>query len=239
VKRASRLCAYCCQPGANSQDHVIAKQFFPYGARDQVYADLPQVSSCTKCNNEKKNQVETSPAVLLQFGDGGETSGRVLTEEVPKRLANNRRLHTSLRRGLQEVPVRRPSGIIVSNPAIYLSPREQSDCYYWLQFVTRGLYCYEFHVPLPVDHTIHLFWHKDNCFRMFYNLLGRTPNCQIRSCAGGEIRYMFALNPIEEMSLWFYAFKSIQVLALTVSWAIPARTKAFIAEVEWPPPDKP
>jgi hypothetical protein len=235
VKRASHLCAYCCQPGANSRDHVIAKQFFP---RDQVYDDLPRVWSCTKCNNEKKNQVESSPAVFLQFGDGGETSGRVLTEEVPNRLAKNRRLHTSLRRGLREVVVRRPSGIIVPNPAIYLSPREQNDYYYWLGFVTRGLYCSEFDVPLPVDHTVHLFWRKDTCFRMFYNLLLRTPNCQIRLCAGGEFQYMFALNLIEEMSLWFYAFKSIQVLALTVSWVTPARTKAFIARVEWPPPDK-
>ena len=235
IIRSKRLCAYCGQPGAKEREHVIARQFVP---PEQVYRKgLPKVPSCGPCNR-RKQQVEDGPAVLFQFGDGGEASGRVLTEEVPKRLAGNRRLYTSLRRGLRKVSVRLLCGIVVPTLAIHLSPREINDCYYWLQFVTRGLYCFEFGVPLPVDHSVHLFWRKDTRFKMFCNLILRDPNRQIRSCAGGEFQYAFAVNPIEWMSLWSYSFKSIRVLALTLSGASPASTKSFIAKVEWPPPDE-
>ena len=174
----------------------------------------------------------------LQFGDGSDASGRVLTERVPRTLDKNRRLHNSLRQGFQEVLLRLPSGIVVPSLGIHLSPREHSDCYTWFQFVTRGLYCYEFKIPVPGDHSIHLFWRKDDYFNRFRQMIHHNLNHQMRRFAGGEFQYAFALNQIEEMSLWLYSFKSINVLALTLSAACPESVRSFVAKIEWPPPDK-
>ena len=147
------LCAYCGSPGADERDHVIARQFFP---PDHAYrGDLPQVPSCGTCNRGKQ-RAEDGPAVLFQFGHDSEASRRVLKERVPRTLAKNRRLYTSLRQGLQEALVRLPSGIVVPVLGIHLSPRELSDSHSWFQFVTRGLYCFEFSIPLPADHSVHL-----------------------------------------------------------------------------------
>ena len=228
------LCAYCGLPGADEKDHVIARQFFP---PDHAYrAGLPQVPSCGTCNR-KKQRVEDGPAVLFQFGDGSEASGRVLTERVPRTLAKNRRLHRSLRQGLQDVLIRLPSGIIVPGLGIRLSPRELNDSYAWFQFVTRGLYCFEFGGPLPVDHSIHILWPVDERFNVFTELILRDPAHQKRTFAWEEFRYAFASNRDEEISLWFYIFKSIQIFALTLSTTCLASIKASIAEIEWPPPD--
>jgi hypothetical protein len=136
--RSDVPCAYCSQRGADAKDHVIAKQFFP---RDEAYCgNLPQVWSCQKCNNETKQQVENGPAVLFQFGDGSEASGRVLTEGGLKSLVKNRRLHTSLQRGFQDGFVQCPSGLITRYAVIRLSSHELRDIYSWFQFVTRMPY---------------------------------------------------------------------------------------------------
>jgi hypothetical protein len=63
-------------------------------------------------------------------------------------------------------------------------------------------------------------------------------NPQTRTLAGGEFRYAFVANRIEEMSLWFYTFKSIKIFALTLSAACPTSIKSFITRIEWPPPDE-
>jgi hypothetical protein len=147
-------------------------------------------------------------------------------------------LHTSLRQGLQEVLVRLPSGIVIPALGIHLSPRELSDSYAWFQFVTRGLYCFEFGVPLPADHSIHLLRPTDERFNVFTELILRDHNHQKRSLASGEFRYTFVSNRVEEISLWFYAFKSINIFALTLSAACPADMKSAIAGIEWPLPDE-
>jgi hypothetical protein len=134
--------------------------------------------------------------------------------------------------------VRFPSGIVVPTLGIHLSPREISDSYAWFQLVTRGLYCFEFGLPLPADHSIHLLWRKDGRFNICSQMSLNDPNTQTRTLAGGEFRYAFTANRIEEMSLWFYTFKSIRIFALTLSAACPANIKSFVTRIEWPPLDE-
>ena len=193
--------------------------------------------SCGTCNR-RKQRAEDGPAVFFQFGHEGEVSRRVLMERVPRTLAKNRRLHTSLRQGLQEELVRLPSGIVVPGLGIKLDSRERSDSYTWFQFVTRGLYCFEFSAPLSADHSIHLIRPIDGRFDEFTELIIRDPNHKKRSLAGREFQYVFISNQIEEMSLWFYEFKAINIFALSLSPSCPGNIKSFIAEIEWPPPDE-
>lgn len=233
MRSSSSPCAYCALPGADEKDHVIARQFFP---PDHAFrGGLPQVPSFGTCNR-RKQRAEDGPAVLFQFDHEIEASRRVLTERVPRTLVKNRRLHTSLRQGLQEVLVRLPSGIFVPALGINLDPRELTDSYTWFQFVTRGLYCFEFNTPLPADHSIHLIRPTDERFNEFTKLIIRDSNYQKRSLARGEFQYACTSNQNEEMSLWFYEFKSINIIALSLSLACPANIKSFIAENEWPPP---
>ena len=226
------LCAYCAQPGADESDHVIARQFFP--ADERYRGNLPQVTCCGACNR-KKQRVENKPAVLFQFGHDSEASRRVLAERAPRTLEKNRRLHTSLRQGLEEVLVRYPSGILVPTLAIRLSPRELSDAHTWVQLVTKGLYCFEFKTSFPLDHTIHLLRPMDDRFTVFTDLIHRDRSHQARAVAAGEFQYAFARNQTDGISLWYYAFKSINTVALTLSPSCPKDMRWRITKIEWQP----
>lgn len=226
------LCAYCGQPGADEEDHVIGRQFFPPEVRYR--GNLPKVPCCGPCNR-RKQRIEDGPAVLFQFGHDSEASRRVLTRRVPKTLSKNRRLHASLRGGLEEVLVRCPSGLVVPSLAITLSPRELADSHAWFQLVTRGLYCFEFKAPLPDDHTIHLLRPTDDRFNVFTELIRNDRNHRIRSLAAGEFQYAVANNKADAVSLWLYAFKSINMLALTLApgCAPNFRRQIAAAAIEW------
>jgi hypothetical protein len=173
--------------------------------------------------------------VLFQFCDGGDASGQVLKEEVPKRLAGNRRLHASLRENLQEVLVRTSGGVLIPSLGINLSERMLSDIYVWYQFVTKGVYYFELNRHLPLDHSIHLLRPTDERFNIFTDMILHNQNHQKRSLASGEFRYAFVVNEEDQMSLWFYAFKLISMFVLTLPSTFPAKLRANIAKIEWPP----
>jgi hypothetical protein len=230
---ADALCAYCSQSGADEEDHVVARQFFP---ADQRYrGSLPKVPCHGYCNREKQ-RVEDGPAVLFQFGHDSDASRHVLTRRVLGTLAKNRRLHTSLRQGLQEVLVRHPSGLVVPALGIALSTRELADSHAWFRLVTRGLYYFEFRVPLAVDHTIHLLRPTDHHFNVFIDLIRSDRQQRTRAFAGGEFQYAVANNVGDGVSLWLYAFKSINMLALTLSPGCPSDLRSRIGAIEWPTP---
>ena len=227
------LCAYCGRLGADEEDHVIARQFFP--AEERYRGGLPKVPCCGRCNR-KKQRVEDGPAVLFQFGHDSNGSRGVLTKRVPKTLSKNRRLHASLRKGLQEVLVRHPSSLVVPALGITLSARELADSYTWFQLVTRGLCCFEFGAPLLADHTVHLLRPVDDRFDVFIDLIRNDRRHRTRTFADGEFKYAVAHNDTDGVSLWFYAFKSINILALTLAPGCPSDLRSRIAAIEWPAP---
>jgi hypothetical protein len=163
-----RVCAYCGEVGANENDHVVARQFFPNDER--IRGSLPTVPSCGRCNRAKQ-RVEDTVGVFVQFGDGSETSRRVLMDRIPRTLAKNRRLHHSLRDGIEEVLVRSPVGVLIPATAINLGIRELRDAHQWFQYITRGVYRLETAAPLPQDHTIHLLHPVHEGFNAFRDLL--------------------------------------------------------------------
>jgi len=224
------FCAYCGRPGADEEDHVVARQFFP--AEEYYRGHLPKVPCHGSCDREKQ-RVEDGPAVLFQFGHDSEASRHVLTRRAPRTLAKNRRLHDSLRNGLQEVLVRHPSGLVLSALGISLSTRELADSHAWFQLVTRGLYYFEFHVPLAADHTVHLLRPTDDRFNVFIDLIRRDRQHRTRALANGEFQYIVANNAGDGVSLWFYTFKSINMLAPTLSPIVPSDLRSRIAALEW------
>ena len=231
----SALCAYCGQAGADEEDHVVARQFFP--PEERYRGNLPKVPSHGHCNRQKQ-RVEDGPAVLFQFGDDGEASRSILTRRVPNTLAKNRRLHASLREGLQEVLVRLPSGLVVPALGITLSSRELADSYAWFQLVTRGLYYFEFGVPLAADHTVHLVRPIHEGHNIFIDLIRTDRQYRTRAFADGEFQYAVANNAGEGVSLWFYAFKSINMLAFALPPNCPSDLRSGIGAIEWPAPGR-
>ena len=227
------MCAYCGRLGADEEDHVVARQFFP--PQERYRGNLPKVPCHAQCNRQKQ-RVEDGPAVLFQFGHGSVASRHVLTRRVPRTLAKNRRLHASLRQGLQEVLVRHPSGLVVPALGISLNPRELTDSYAWFQLVTRGLYYFEFHTPLLADHTVHLLRPTDDRFNIFTDLLRSDRQHRIRAFADGEFQYAVARNGGDGLSLWLYAFKSINMPALTLAPDCRADLRSQIGAIEWRPP---
>jgi len=231
--RPEVLCAYCGRLGADEEDHVVARQFFP--AEERYRGNLPKVACCGCCNR-KKQRVEDGPAVLFQFGHASEASRHVLTRRVPRTLNKNRRLHASLRQGLQDVLVRHPSGLVVPGLGIALSPRELADSHTWFQLVTRGLYRFEFNATLPTDHTVHLLRPVDDRFNVFIDLIRNDRRHKTRVFADGEFTYAVANNDGDKVSLWLYAFKSISILALTLAPDCPPDLRLRIGAIEWSEP---
>jgi len=227
-----QACTYCGEPGAAEDDHVIARQFFPSDGR---YRDsLPKVPSCGRCNRQKQ-RVEDTAGVLFLFGDGSEASRRVLSNRVPRTLKKNARLHRSLRRGLEEVLLRSPAGVLVPATAINVSAREQRDAHQWFRLVARGVYFLELKTPLPQDHTIHLLRPVDERFNVFRDLMLSARTLVRRAFADGHFRYAFAHNAADEVSMAFLEFKSIWMFTLTLP---PSAThlRDRIAIAEWARP---
>ena len=227
VKAGSqRVCAYCGMPGADEEDHVVARQFFPAPtdfepsaparAVERFRGGLPKVPCCGRCNREKQ-KVEDGPAVLLQFGDDSAASIAVAHGRVSRTLRKNKRLLRSLQRGLQDILIRRPSGVLVRRLAIELSARELKDLNRWFRLITRGLFCHETGAVLPPSHKVYLLKPADwQQFVFLRDMVLQHENHQVRSLASGEFKYTYVVNQADQVSMWLFAFKSVDVAAVTV-----------------------
>jgi len=213
VPKRDLPCAYCGRSLATEEDHVIARQFFP--AEQSYRGNLRKVPACRRCNRAKQ-KVEDGPAVIVQFGHFSEASQKILQDRAPRTLHKNQRLHRALRRGLREVLVRKPSGLMVPSLAIHLSPKERSEMWGWFQYVAKGLYYYELTKVLPSGHILHFVKPQSlEQFVVLRDLIGGE-KAERREFASGEIRYIFSRNDAEEITGWLMAFKSIEMAWFTV-----------------------
>lgn len=93
-KYVGKTCVYCAEATSASGDHVFAREFFL-----KVYrANLPQVPACDACNRAK-SELEHYFVTLLPFGARHPVAERNLREQVPGRIAKNRKLQRSLAAG--------------------------------------------------------------------------------------------------------------------------------------------
>ena len=94
----NKLCAYCSIQPSVTGDHIFARKFFTEEHRD----NLPQAPTCDSCNN-RKSELEHYLTTLFPFGGRHKHAGKNLTDQVPKRLEKNRRLHSEMRDGKVDV----------------------------------------------------------------------------------------------------------------------------------------
>ncbi len=90
-KFKGKTCVYCAKNLSDTADHVFAREFFLSCKREE----LPKVPACNDCNNEKSGY-EHYLSSLLPFGARHEDARLTLETMVPKRLAQNVKLHRTL-----------------------------------------------------------------------------------------------------------------------------------------------
>jgi len=83
-------CAYCGSDSNLTADHVIARSFFI----EEHRGNLPIVSSCNTCNNEK-SKLEHILVTILQFGSKAQPSAQII-QSTYRRLEKNRALDRKL-----------------------------------------------------------------------------------------------------------------------------------------------
>ncbi|WP_175836201.1 HNH endonuclease [Burkholderia multivorans] len=93
-KNKGKTCVYCGVAPSTTGDHVIAREFFPKDARD----NLPKVPACAKCNFDK-SKLEHYLLTLLPIGGRHEGALAAITDQVVPRLAKNAALDRTLAAG--------------------------------------------------------------------------------------------------------------------------------------------
>lgn len=143
-KFQGKTCVYCGTPGASgTADHVIAREFFPEGAKR---ANLPQAPAYRQCNNEK-SKLEHYAATVLPFGASHTESRTILSDIVPGRLAHNRKLARELAEGLAAHFVSQDNGR--SWDIEMTLPFDGVKIARLFQMIARGLAYVEFGIMLP------------------------------------------------------------------------------------------
>ncbi len=102
----NKTCVYCgLEAGANTADHVIAREFFLIAGRD----NLPKVPACHECNAAKSRLEHYVLSVLLMGGVHGDAIEALATQLGP-RLAKNDALRRELFIGQRDRMIRQPDG---------------------------------------------------------------------------------------------------------------------------------
>lgn len=227
-------CTYCDSSPAPEEDHVVARQFFP--PEDKFRGGLPKVPSCGECNR-RKQRLEDTVAVYLQFGHASEASTKVLEGRVLRTLQKNRRLARSLKRSFQRVLLRLESGILVPGLSFRLDDDVLAHMHDWFCFVITGLYRWETGANLPQTHSVHLV--KPNTRKQYETLLkllcGDSQHVH-RTFAAGELQYIYAVSRIDPISGWVLAFKSVEMFAVTLGPECPDSIRQSTAKSEWKRP---
>ncbi len=97
-KYRDKTCVYCGkEKSSTTGDHVIAREFFPTDARQ----NLPQVPSCVACNNDK-SFIEHYLLAVLPIGGRHEGAATAIADQVVPRLAKNEALVRQIEAGRQQ-----------------------------------------------------------------------------------------------------------------------------------------
>lgn len=137
-----KTCVYCVVEGTSeTADHVIARAFIPVEQR----ANLPKVPACSVCNRAK-SELETYLSSVMPFGGSHPLSAQILEDLVPRRLANNRRVHRELAEGLKDRTWVTADGNVQSRRTINIDADKVEQLY---RLIVHGLCWAEWSLLLP------------------------------------------------------------------------------------------
>jgi hypothetical protein len=145
-KYKNKTCAYCGVEGlSDTADHVLARELVAKSLRHEI----PIVPACKTCN-QKKSILEHYAAAVLPFGGRHPDSSNRLSDDVPKRLKRNIKLHRELLNRMTRVWVKE-NGIHSRTLAI---PLDGARIESLVELIVRGLMFHHWGVALDNNVTV-------------------------------------------------------------------------------------
>ncbi|HGF4018602.1 HNH endonuclease [Burkholderia metallica] len=137
----NKTCVYCgLEQGANTADHVIAREFFLLAGRD----NLPKVPACEECNTAKSRLEHYVLSVLLMGGVHGDALEALATQLAP-RLAKNDALRRTLFIGQRDRMIRQPDGTWASGMSV---PFDGEQLAILCCYIALGLAWHHWHLQI-------------------------------------------------------------------------------------------
>lgn len=223
----NKTCVYCRESDSTTSDHVFPRALFHKSQRDR----LPKVPSCKECNNEK-SRLEHYLLSVLPFGATHLHAKQALSEDVPRRLERNQRLHRHLKRGFGYSYVPGRGGILEKRMHVSV---EADVLHEFVGFTGRALLWYHWGRCLPKDCAFRAFTPSPTGMQFLDGLFSfNTPHRIEASLGGGTVRYKGVMSEADEcVSAW-----AIQLLGgITVSTANHSHVfkNSFVAVVSGSP----
>ena len=142
-KNKRKTCTYCVVPKSSiTGDHVIAREFFPLGKRD----NLPQVPTCETCN-KTKSDLEHYLTAVLPFGYAHTDAHKYMKEKVAPRLVKNQWLARELSAGMKSKYVSQDGGQTWEIAGTL--PLDSEKIVELFKFIAKGLAYYHWGILLP------------------------------------------------------------------------------------------
>lgn len=144
-KYVGKTCVYCAEATSTSGDHVFAREFFLKAHR----GNLPQVPACDVCNRVK-SELEHYFVTLLPFGARHPAAEKNLREQVPRRIAKNRKLQRNLAAGWGRA-WSKERGVYVSTATL---PVDSAKLQSLFALIVKGLIWFHWKTLLGQGHFI-------------------------------------------------------------------------------------
>ena len=186
-------CIYCgVNPSIPQGDHVFARGFFPVSDRD----NLPKVPGCDGCNNEK-SKLEHYLATVLPFGSRHKDALDRLSNDVPRKLAQNLKLHRALADGMTTMVTESSTRQAMAVP---FEPEKLREL---LRYIVRGLLWHHWNLMLPADHDVRVYAVVKKVQPFFDGIIGQNAVKRVTENLGnGVFEYEGAQGTPATLTAW-------------------------------------
>ena len=197
-KFKGKICAYCANHTATTEDHIFSREFFLVEHRH----NLPKAPACSVCNN-KKAKYEHYLTAVLPFGARHDHAIANLTSNVPGRLTKNRKLKNKLSESINPMWLReQQQGLYQQTSSISFDGAQLEQL---LKFVARGLTWHHWRTYIGRDYHARVLFLPEALDSVWeqqvnsFNVARRT----VETLGEGTVRYMGiqAIDP-PELTIW-------------------------------------
>ena len=206
-KFRGKLCVYCTERLADTEEHIFSRQFFTLANR----ANLPKAPACRSCNSAK-SALEHYLTAVAPFGARHPDAVTTLENMVPPRLAKNTKLRRRLAAQCSDIWVRTPSGLMVRSMAL---PFDGAKMEAYFAYAVRGLLWHHWSLYLPEESFVHAICVTGAGDQIIEHQLSLNANARVSENLGnGTIEYRGAQGvDRSDVSVWHFKLYGGIVLA--------------------------
>ncbi len=198
AKSEPKICVFCGTNQASTRDHVPPKGIF---ARP-LPTDLVTVPACGPCNNRSSHLEEKFRAMLsLRVGVDTPQSMSLWENKARRGVRRNRRLYKEIMKGMKQVWLKSPGGVIFGKAWTTEWDRKSHD--ETISRITRGLYFHHYEEILPPAICITPYYLSG----LNQEMLAAFDGTQQCSIGGDQFVYLTGRAADEPtVSIWLYQF---------------------------------